>query len=245
METSLSKTNLSHWKEIIPHRNKEQVLEMEVFSKHLVLNERINGLSVLRVFTGNFEEDYYIDFDEEVFSAYSSVNLEISSGKFRYGYSSMTTPNSTIEYDMNSRKKTILKESEVMGGNFDKKNYESKLVWADARDGKKVPISMVYRKDTYEEGENPLLLYGYGSYGSTNSGGFSSVRLSLLDRGFVYAIAHIRGSQYLGRQWYEDGKMFNKKNTFWDFIDSAKFLAKNILLMKIKYLLWVAVLAVF
>tara|TARA_Y100000746_G_scaffold31167_1_gene23515 strand:- start:1377 stop:2276 length:900 start_codon:yes stop_codon:yes gene_type:complete len=139
----------------------------------------------------------------------------------------MTTPNSTIEYDMNSRKKTILKESEVMGGNFDKNNYESKLVWANARDGKKIPISLVYKKDTYVEGENPLLLYGYGSYGSTNSAGFSSVRLSLLDRGFVYAIAHIRGSQYLGRQWYEDGKMFNKKNTFWDFIDSAKYLGKN------------------
>ena len=124
-------------------------------------------------------------------------------------------------------KKTILKESEVLGGDFDKKNYESKLIWTDARDGKKVAISMVYRKDMYEPGKNPLLLYGYGSYGSTNSAGFSSVRLSLLDRGFVYAIAHIRGSQYLGRQWYEDGKMFNKKNTFWDFIDSAKYLGEN------------------
>jgi oligopeptidase B len=155
------------------------------------------------------------------------VNAEMNSVKFRYGYSSMTTPNSTIEYDLVSRKKMILKESEVLGGNFDKKNYESKLIWADSRDGKKVAISMVYRKDMYEPGKNPLLLYGYGSYGSTNSAGFSSVRLSLLDRGFVYAIAHIRGSQYLGRQWYEDGKMFNKKNTFWDFIDSAKYLAKN------------------
>ena len=153
--------------------------------------------------------------------------MEINSNKFRYGYSSMTTPSSTIEYDVIKKTKTILKETEVLGGTFDKNNYMSRLVWADARDGKKIPVSLVYRKDLYKEGKNPLLLYGYGSYGATNSAGFSSVRLSLLDRGFVYAIAHIRGSQYLGRSWYDDGKMFNKKNTFWDFIDSAKYLAKS------------------
>jgi len=220
-------TSSKNWKEFIQHRENILLEGVEVFDDFMVITERENGQRRFNVISNNDKKSHYIDFEEEVFSAYSSVNLEISSNKFRYGYSSMTTPNSTIEYDMNSRTKTILKESEVMGGNFDKKNYESKLIWADARDGKKVPISMVYRKDTYLEGENPLLLYGYGSYGSTNSGGFSSVRLSLLDRGFVYAIAHIRGSQYLGRQWYEDGKMFNKKNTFWDFIDSAKFLAKN------------------
>ena len=220
-------TSSKNWKEFIQHRENILLEGVEVFDDFMVITERENGQRRFNVISNNDKKSHYIDFEEEVFSAYSSVNLEISSNKFRYGYSSMTTPNSTIEYDMNSRTKTILKESEVMGGNFDKKNYESKLIWADARDGKKVPISMVYRKDTYVEGENPLLLYGYGSYGSTNSGGFSSVRLSLLDRGFVYAIAHIRGSQYLGRQWYEDGKMFNKKNTFWDFIDSAKFLAKN------------------
>ena len=220
-------TSSKNWKEFIKHRENVLLEGVEVFDQFMVITERENGQRRFNVISNNSGKSYYIDFEEEVFSAYSSVNLEISSNKFRYGYSSMTTPNSTIEYDMSSRTKTILKESEVMGGNFDKKNYESKLIWADARDGKKVPISMVYRKDTYVEGENPLLLYGYGSYGSTNSGGFSSVRLSLLDRGFVYAIAHIRGSQYLGRKWYEDGKMFNKKNTFWDFIDSAKFLAKN------------------
>ena len=220
-------TSSKNWEEFIQHRENILLEGVEVFDDFMVITERENGQRRFNIISNNDGKNHYIDFEEEVFSAYSSVNLEISSNKFRYGYSSMTTPNSTIEYDMNSREKKILKESEVMGGNFDKKNYESKLVWADARDGKKVPISMVYRKDTYIQGENPLLLYGYGSYGSTNSGGFSSVRLSLLDRGFVYAIAHIRGSQYLGRQWYEDGKMFNKKNTFWDFIDSAKFLAKN------------------
>ena len=220
-------TSSKNWKEFIQHRENILLEGVEVFDDFMVITERENGQRRFNVISNNDGNSHYIDFEEEVFSAYSSVNLEINSNKFRYGYSSMTTPNSTIEYDMNSRKKTILKESQVMGGNFDKNNYKSKLVWADARDGKKVPISMVYRKDTYVEGENPLLLYGYGSYGSTNSGGFSSVRLSLLDRGFVYANAHIRGSQYLGRKWYEDGKMFNKKNTFWDFIDSAKFLAKN------------------
>ena len=220
-------TSSENWKEFIQHSESILLEGVEVFNDFMVITERENGQRRFNVISNNDGQSHYIDFEEEVFSAYSSVNLEISSTKFRYGYSSMTTPNSTIEYDMNSRKKMILKESEVMGENFDKNNYQSKLVWANARDGKKVPISLVYKKDTYVEGENPLLLYGYGSYGSTNSAGFSSVRLSLLDRGFVYAIAHIRGSQYLGRQWYEDGKMFNKKNTFWDFIDSAKYLGEN------------------
>ena len=128
---------------------------------------------------------------------------------------------------MNTKEKTILKETEVLGGTFDKNNYISRRVWAPSRDGKKVPISLVYRKDKFKNGENPLLLYNYGSYGITNNASFSSVRLSLLDRGFVYAIAHIRGSQYLGRDWYNDGKMFKKKNTFYDFIDSGKFLIKE------------------
>ena len=227
MQCNEEYTSSKNWKEFIQHSESVLLEGVEVFDDFMVITERENGQRRFNVISNNDGQSHYIDFEEEVFSAYSSVNLEISSTKFRYGYSSMTTPNSTIEYDMNSRKKTILKESEVMGGNFDKNNYESKLVWANARDGKKIPISLVYKKDTYVEGENPLLLYGYGSYGSTNSAGFSSVRLSLLDRGFVYAIAHIRGSQYLGRQWYEDGKMFNKKNTFWDFIDSAKYLGKN------------------
>ena len=139
----------------------------------------------------------------------------------------MTTPNSVVEYDMISKDMKVLKETEVLGGKFDKNNYQSKRVWAEARDGKKVPVSLVYRKDMFNEGQNPLLLYGYGSYGITNNASFSSVRLSLLDRGFVYAIAHIRGSQYLGRGWYDDGKMFKKKNTFNDFIDAGKFLIKE------------------
>ena len=219
------KTSLQNWKEFINHRENVLLESVEVFNDYLVITERENGQRRFNVFTN--DNNYYIDFDEEVFSVYPSTNAEINSGKFRYGYSSMTTPNSTIEFDLQTKSKTVLKETEVLGGSFNKNNYKSKLVWADVRDGKKVPISLVYRKDMYSEGKNPLLIYGYGSYGSTNSAGFSSVRLSLLDRGFVYAIAHIRGSQYLGREWYEDGKMFNKKNTFWDFIDSAKYLGKN------------------
>ena len=221
------KTSSDNWKEFINHRKNVLLEGVEVFNDFFVITERENGQRRFNVISNKDGESHYIDFEEEVFSAYSSVNSEINSKTFRYGYSSMTTPNSTIEYNLIKKTKTVLKEAEILGGTFDKNNYESMLVWADARDGKKVPISLVFRKDTYKKGKNPLLLYGYGSYGSTNSAGFSSVRLSLLDRGFVYAIAHIRGSQYLGREWYEDGKMFNKKNTFWDFIDSAKYLGNN------------------
>lgn len=221
------KTSSDNWKEFIKHRKNVLLEGVEVFNDFFVITERENGQRRFNVISNKDGESHYIDFEEEVFSAYSSVNSEINSKTFRYGYSSMTTPNSTIEYNLIKKTKTVLKEAEILGGTFDKNNYESMLVWADARDGKKVPISLVFRKDTYKKGKNPLLLYGYGSYGSTNSAGFSSVRLSLLDRGFVYAIAHIRGSQYLGREWYEDGKMFNKKNTFWDFIDSAKYLGNN------------------
>ena len=221
------KTSSDNWKEFIKHRKNVLLEGVEVFNDFFVITERENGQRRFNVISNKDGESHYIDYEEEVFSAYSSVNSEINSKTFRYGYSSMTTPNSTIEYNLIKKTKTVLKEAEILGGTFDKNNYESMLVWADARDGKKVPISLVFRKDTYKKGKNPLLLYGYGSYGSTNSAGFSSVRLSLLDRGFVYAIAHIRGSQYLGREWYEDGKMFNKKNTFWDFIDSAKYLGNN------------------
>ena len=180
-----NKTSSENWKDFIKHRENVLLENIEVFNEFFVVTERENGQRRFNEISKKDGKSHYIDFEEETFSAYSSVNAEMNSVKFRYGYSSMTTPNSTIEYDLVSRKKTILKESEVLGGDFDKKNYESKLIWADARDGKKVAISMVYRKDMYEPGKNPLLLYGYGSYGSTDSAGFSSVRLSLLDRGFV------------------------------------------------------------
>ncbi len=221
------RTNKENWKEFIGH-NDETLLEgIEIFNDYLVITERNNGLRRINIKPWNKSESHYIKFDEEVYSLYSSVNPQMNTKKFRYSYSSMTTPNSVVEYDMVKRDTIILKETEVLGGKFDKKNYYTMRVWAPTEDGKKVPISLVYRKDLFKEGKNPLLLYGYGSYGITNNASFSSVRLSLLDRGFVYAIAHIRGSQYLGRKWYDDGKMFNKKNTFRDFIDSGKFLIEQ------------------
>ena len=222
-----NKTNSSNWKDYIPHRKNVLLEDADFFKNHMVVTEREEGLRKIEIRPWNSVNSHYIEFDDEAYSVRSSTNAEINSEKFRYSYSSMTTPNSVIEYDMNTKEKTILKETEVLGGTFDKNNYISRRVWAPSRDGKKVPISLVYRKDKFNIGENPLLLYGYGSYGITNNASFSSVRLSLLDRGFVYAIAHIRGSQYLGRDWYNDGKMFKKKNTFYDFIDSGKFLIKE------------------
>ena len=222
-----NKTNSSNWKDYITHRKNVLLEDADFFKNHMVVTEREEGLRKIEIRPWNSVNSHYIEFDDEAYSVRSSTNAEINSEKFRYSYSSMTTPNSVIEYDMNTKEKTILKETEVLGGTFDKNNYVSRRVWAPSRDGKKVPISLVYRKDKFNNGENPLLLYGYGSYGITNNASFSSVRLSLLDRGFVYAIAHIRGSQYLGRDWYNDGKMFKKKNTFYDFIDSGKFLIKE------------------
>ena len=222
-----NRTNKENWKDYISHRQDVLLEDIDLFDNHLVITERKTGLRRIEIRPWKGGNSHYIEFEDEAYSLYSSTNLETNTNKFRYSYSSMTTPNSVIEYDMNSKEKIILKETEVLGGKFDKNNYVSLRVWAPARDGKKIPISLVYRKDMYKNGENPLLLYGYGSYGITNNASFSSVRLSLLDRGFVYAIAHIRGSQYLGREWYDDGKMFKKKNTFYDFIDSGKFLIKE------------------
>ena len=222
-----SKTSSNSWVDYIPHRGDVLLEGVEIFDDFLVVTERENGLRRVDIRPRSGAESHYINFEEEAYSLYSSANLDMNTNKFRYSYSSMTTPNSVVEYDMITKEKKLMKETEVLGGKFDKNNYQSKRVWAEARDGKKVPVSLVYRKDMFSEGQNPLLLYGYGSYGNTINASFSSVRLSLLDRGFVYAIAHIRGSQYLGRGWYDDGKMFKKKNTFTDFIDAGKYLIKE------------------
>ena len=222
-----SKTGSENWVDYIKHREDVLLGGIEVFDDFLVVSERENGLRRIDIRPWNGKGRHFINFEEEAYSLYLSSNPQMDTKKLRYNYSSMTTPNSVIEYDMVTKEKKVLKEAEVLGGKFDKNNYQSKRVWAKARDGKKVPISLVYRKDMFNKSQNPLLLYGYGSYGITNSASFSSVRLSLLDRGFVYAIAHIRGSQYLGRGWYDDGKLFKKKNTFYDFIDAGKFLIKE------------------
>ena len=226
METSEDATDLSNWKEVISHSNDVHLLNIEIFDNHLVINERKDGLRSLRVINQSSGKDHYIDFGEKAFTAWISTNREFNTNILRYGYSSMVTPSSTYDYNMDTGEKTLMKQNEVVGG-YDSDRYYSERLYAKARDGKKIPISLVYRKDLKTEGPQSLLLYAYGSYGSTNDPYFSSTRLSLLDRGFIYAIAHIRGSQIYGRQSYDDGKLLNKKNTFFDFIDAGKYLIDN------------------
>ena len=223
METPVGHTEKKHWKEVIAHDPQVYLENIEVFDEFLVVEERSKGLTNLRIINQSTKEEHYLDFGEEAYTAYISINPEFDTQLLRYGYTSMTTPNSTFDYNMSTREKTLLKEQEVVGG-YNKQDYETKRLYAEARDGAKVPISLVYKKSLKKAEGNPTLLYGYGSYGATIDPSFSSTRLSLLDRGFVFAIAHIRGGQLLGRAWYENGKMFNKKNTFNDFIDCGKYL---------------------
>lgn len=227
MKTPVNKTSKENWVDVIPHRKETLLEDVSIFKNYLVIEERSNGLGKIRIKTWDGKEDYYLPFDEETYSAGVYTNPEFDTDVIRYSYNSMTTPNSVIDFNMKNQTKEIKKEQEVLGGKFDKNNYKSERVWATARDGKKVAISLVYHKDTELNKNTPLLQYAYGSYGYTISDGFSSTRLSLLDRGFVYALAHIRGGQYLGREWYNDGKMMNKKNSFFDFIDCSKYLIDN------------------
>ena len=227
MKTPVNKTTKENWVDVIPHRNETLLEDVSIFKNYLVIEERSNGLGKIRIKTWDGKEDYYLPFNEETYSAGVYANPEFDTDVIRYSYNSMTTPNSVIDFNMKNQTKEIKKEQEVLGGKFDKNNYKSERIWATARDGKKVAISLVYHKDTELNKNTPLLQYAYGSYGYTISDGFSSTRLSLLDRGFVYAVAHIRGGQYLGREWYNDGKMMNKKNSFFDFIDCSKYLIDN------------------
>ena len=227
MKTPVNKTTKENWVDVIPHRNETLLEDVSIFKNYLVIEERSNGLGKIRIKTWDGKEDYYLPFNEETYSAGVYANPEFDTNVIRYSYNSMTTPNSVIDFNMKNQTKEVKKEQEVLSGKFDKNNYKSKRVWATARDGKKVAISLVYHKDTELNKNTPLLQYAYGSYGYTISDGFSTTRLSLLDRGFVYAVAHIRGGQYLGREWYNDGKMMNKKNSFFDFIDCSKYLIEN------------------
>jgi oligopeptidase B len=216
----------ANWEDVIAHREEVYLESMELFSDYLVLEERSNGLTQLRIQPWGGDA-YYLPFEEEVYTAYLGNNPSFDQAHLRYGYTSLTTPGSVIDYDFSTGKKTVQKQQEVVGG-YDASEYETKRLWATATDGTKVPVSLVYKKSMLREnGPNPTLLYGYGSYGITIDPSFSTVRLSLLDRGFVYAIAHIRGSQYMGRPWYENGKMFDKKNTFTDFINCAEALIEE------------------
>ncbi len=229
VKTPVEKPSKENWIDVIPHK-KETLLEgFEIFKDYFVLEERTEGLLQLKIINNGDQSSYYLPFNEPTYSAYVGINLDFDTEVLRYGYTSLTKPSSTLEYNMRTRETKLLKQQEVLGGTFDSNNYISERIWAPSRDGKvKVPISLVYHKDTKKSAETPLLLYGYGSYGHTIDASFSNVRLSILDRGYIFAIAHIRGGEYLGREWYEDGKMLHKKNTFFDFIDAAKYLvAKN------------------
>nr|WP_293839382.1 S9 family peptidase [uncultured Arsenicibacter sp.] len=215
----------ANWQEVIAHRPDVYLEQMEVFANHLVLGERREGLVQLRVINQQTQEEHYLDFGEPAYDAGISVNADFNTNVLRFGYSSLTTPGSTFDYNMDTREKTLLKQQEVLGS-FDRTNYVSERIYATARDGVQVPISIVYRNDTPIDGSAPLLQYAYGSYGYSIDPTFSSTRLSLLDRGFIYAIAHIRGGQEMGRRWYEDGKMLKKQNTFTDFVDCSEHLLK-------------------
>ena len=224
MKTDTDKTNSRHWEEFIPHRENVLLEDLEIFSDYYVLAERENGLTRLKINNWDTKEAYEIPFESETYIAYPYVNPDYDSKMFRYVYNSLSSPYAIVDFDMENRTQEILKEQEVLGGKFDKANYITERVWAKARDGAEIPVSLVYHKDTPLDGSSPLFQYGYGSYGSTSDPYFSSIRLSLLDRGFIYAIAHVRGGEYLGRPWYEAGRLFKKKNTFTDFIDCSKHL---------------------
>ncbi|OSY89099.1 protease 2 [Tenacibaculum holothuriorum] len=227
MKTPEDKTTKENWVDVIPHREDTLFEDFSIFKDYLVLEERNDGLSKIRIKRWDGKEDYYLPFDEETYSAGVYSNPEFETDVIRYSYNSMTTPSSVIDFNMKDKSKEIKKEQKVLGGKFNKENYISKRIWVPARDGKKIALSIVYHKGTKIDKNTPILQYAYGSYGYTVNDGFSTTRLSLLDRGFVFALAHIRGSQYLGRDWYEDGKMLNKKNTFTDFIDCSKYLIDN------------------
>jgi oligopeptidase B len=224
MKTPVTDTGRDRWEEVIPHRDDVFFEGAEIFKDYLVVTERKDGLMQMRVKPWDGSEEHYLDFGEPAYTAAASDNYEFDTPILRFVYTSLTTPMSTIDYDMASREKTLLKEDEVLGG-FDKNDYQTERVWSTARDGVQVPISVVYRRNLFErDGSNPMLLYGYGSYGANVDPIFDSPLLSLLDRGFVFAIAHVRGGQILGRQWYEDGKLLTKKHSFTDFVDCAQFL---------------------
>ncbi len=228
MTTSELTTSADNWEDLFPYRKDVLIEGIDVFRNFLVISERFEGLSKIKIIPWKTPENaYYLPFESETYTAFTTTNIDFDTNVLRYAYQSLATPSSVIDFDMYSKEKTILKEQEVLGGKFDKNNYKEERVWATATDGTKIPISMIYRKEVVCNGENPLLQYAYGSYGHTMEPYFSSVRLSLLDRGFIYAIAHVRGGEDLGREWYENGKLLNKKNTFTDFIDCSKFLIEK------------------
>ncbi|GGG43432.1 S9 family peptidase [Hymenobacter glacieicola] len=223
LKTPVANTAKTAWQEIIPHRKEVFLENMELFKDYLVLGERKEGLLQLRVIRWQDKQEHYLNFGEPAYTAAISINPEFDTPVLRYGYSSLTTPSSTFDYDMSTRTRTLLKEQTVLGG-FNKQDYVTERQYATATDGTRIPLSIVYKKGFRKDGSAPVLQYAYGSYGISMNPTFSAARLSLLDRGFAYVICHIRGGQEMGRQWYEDGKKLKKKNTFTDFTDCSKFL---------------------
>jgi oligopeptidase B len=223
METPINATSKENWRDVLPHREDIYLQSTEAFDDYLVAVERKNGLRQMRIEPWDGSGEHYLDFGEPAYVAYIDNNPESDTKTLRYGYSSLTTPWSIYDYDMETREKTLMKQDEVVG-DFDPANYTTERLWATATDGTQIPVSIVYRNDFVKDGSRPLLQYAYGSYGASMDPGFNSSRLSLLDRGFAYALAHIRGGQEMGRHWYEDGKLMKKKNTFTDFVDVSRFL---------------------
>jgi len=227
MLTDENNTKNTNWKDFIAHRNNVLIESIDVFNKYIVLSERVNGLSRIKVYSVDDSKSYYIPFEGETYTAYTSTNIDFDTQILRYVYNSMTTPTTVVDFNLKTKVKSIKKTQEILDSNFKKENYTSKRLWAKSRDGTSLPISIIHRNDISINSNTPLLLYAYGSYGSTIDPYFSSLRLSLLDRGFIFAIAHVRGGEYLGRKWYDNGKLLNKKNTFFDFIDCSKHMIEN------------------
>lgn len=226
MKTPVARTASENWKEVIPNRDDVFFEGVELFKDHMVAVERKNGLLQLRVMPWSGQGEHYLDFGEPAYLAFPSNNYEMDTPLLRYTYSSLTTPASVYDYNMVTKEKKLLKRDEVLGG-FDAKNYKTERLYATAQDGVRVPISIVYRATVKKDGTNPLFIYGYGSYGISMDASFNPYVISLLDRGFVFALAHVRGGQEMGRWWYEDGKLLKKKNTFTDFIACTEYLVKE------------------
>ncbi len=227
MKTPENETGVSHWEDVIPHRENTLLEGVDIFKDYLVLSERTNGLNQIHISRWDKTDDYYLPFSSETYTCYTGTNVDFDTEILRYGYNSLTTPASIIDFNMRTKTKVVKKEQQVLDETFKKENYIEERLWVTANDGTKIPMSVVYKKGIKKDGTNPLLQYAYGSYGSTVDPFFSTIRLSLLNRGFIYVISHIRGGEYLGRHWYEDGKLLNKKNTFSDFIACSIHLIKK------------------
>ena len=233
VKTPISSPNKSNWIDVIPHREDVLIEDVDFFNDFMVIGERIDGLLKLRIKTWDEKEDYYLglnsqfDYEKDTYSSSVGYNPNFNTNLLRYNYTSLTTPYTVIDYNVNTKEEKVLKQQEVLGGSFNSVNYTSERIFAQSHDGKQIPISIVRHVNTDLTPNTPILQYGYGSYGYTRDASFSSIRLSLLDRGFVFAIAHVRGGEYLGRAWYENGRMLNKINTFKDFISCSEFLIEN------------------